>query len=192
MRALLPFTTKPLIDRHKRDSSLDQLSYLGSDWRTLPNGFLMCIMVSISLFCSPLLLLADGPDGQQETTLEQEFSSLNIRMSNRAIVPPLDLIVKTIPLDGLSVARPFVEPSPQAAIIENDQRQRVALLSQNPEGIWQLYLLEPIPLDPMLPALFQCADARQCATDRMPMTGGLVCVAICVKELIEAVVLENH
>jgi len=136
--------------------------------------------------------LANGPDGQQEPASDQDFSSLNIRMSNRAIVPPLDFIVKTIPLDGLSVARPFVDPAPQAAIIENDRRQRVALLSQNPAGTWQLYLLEPIPLDPMLPALFQCADGRQCATDRMPMTGGLACVAICVKELIEAAVLENH
>jgi len=136
--------------------------------------------------------LANGPDGQQEPASDQDFSSLNIRMSNRAIVPPLDFIVKTIPLDGLSVARPFGDPAPQAAIIENDRRQRVALLSQNPAGTWQLYLLEPIPLDPMLPALFQCADGRQCATDRMPMTGGLACVAICVKELIEAAVLENH
>ncbi len=90
------------------------------------------------------------------------------------------------------MARPFVAPVPQAAIIENDHRQRVALLSQNSEGIWLLHLLEPIPLDPLLPALFQCAGARQCAVDRMPMTGGLACLALCVKELIEATVMENH
>ncbi|MDR4495051.1 MAG: hypothetical protein AB7P17_10285 [Nitrospirales bacterium] len=113
-------------------------------------------------------------------------------MSNRPVSPPPNLIRTTISLEGISVAQPFVTPAPQAAIIENDHRQRVALLSQNQEGIWLLHLLEPIPLDPQLPALFQCANARQCESDRMPMTGGLACLALCVKELIEATVMENH
>lgn len=146
----------------------------------------------IFLFFLPSLLGAESSDRREGALPEQAFFSLNVRMSNRPISPPLDLIKKTITLKGISVARPFEGPTPQAAIIENDHRQRVALLSQNPEGIWLLYLLESLPLDPKLPDLFQCARARHCETDRMPMTGGLACLAICVKDLIEATVIENH
>ena len=152
----------------------------------LPTVFLL------SLVCRPDSLRGEGFERQADPIKEQDFSSLNIRMSNRPLSPPPDLVEQTIPLEGISVARPFVAPAPQAAILENDQRRRVALLSQNPEGIWLLYLLEPISLDPKLPALFQCASERQCAVDRMPMTGGLTCLALCVKELIEATVMENH
>lgn len=152
----------------------------------LPTIFLL------SLFCSPFPLRAEISERVEGASREQDFFSLNVRMSNRTISPPPDLVRKTITLSGISVARPFEGPVPQAAIIENDHRQRVALLSQNPAGTWLLYLLEPILLDPRLPALFQCADARQCETDRMPMTGGLACLALCVKDLIEATVMENQ
>lgn len=114
-----------------------------------------------------------------------EFTDLNLRFSNRPLSPPEDLIIQSIPLTGLSVARPFVAPSPQAVIFEDDQRQRLAILSITQPDHLTLYLLESLPLDPTLPTLFQCAHHRGCQTDRTPLTGGLGCVAFCLKELLE-------
>lgn len=154
---------------------------------------LFLITIFLWLLCPLESLWASEPENvPQGIKSPQDFSSLNIRMSHQAISPPPNLVKQTFSLEGFSVARPFEGPTPQAAIIENDHRQRVALLSKNSMEIWQLYLLEPIPLDPQLPGLLQCAEARQCETDRMPLTGGLACLAICVKDLIEATVLDNH
>ena len=113
------------------------------------------------------------------------FSDLNLRFSNRPLVPPEHLIVQTIPLPDVSAAKPFVAPDPQSVIFEDDYRQRVAVLSKNPSGILTLYLLERLPLDHKLPALVQCAHSRGCDTDRTPITGGLGCLAICIKEILE-------
>ena len=113
------------------------------------------------------------------------FSDLNLRMSNRPLTPPDHLIVQTIPLPGLSVASPFVAPAPQAVIFENDQRQRLAILSTDEAGHLTLFLLESLPLDPKLPSLVQCANERGCQTDRTPLTGGLGCLAVCLKDLLE-------
>ena len=113
------------------------------------------------------------------------FTDLNLRFSNRPLTPPENLIIQSIPLTGLSVARPFVAPAPQAVIFEDDQRQRLAILSITQPGHLTLYLLESLPLDPALPTLFQCAHQRGCQTDRTPLTGGLGCVAFCLKELLE-------
>jgi hypothetical protein len=117
----------------------------------------------------------------------EPFTDLNLRFSNRPLIPPDDLIVQTIPLPGLSVAPPFVAPSPQAVIFEDDQRQRLAILSTNENGHLTLFLLKPLPLDPKLPSLVQCANDRGCQTDRTPLTGGLGCLAFCLKELLETV-----
>ncbi len=114
-----------------------------------------------------------------------EFTDLNLRFSNRPLSPPENLIIQSIPLTGLSVARPFVAPSPQAVIFEDDQRHRLAILSITQPGHLTLHLLESLPLDPALPTLFQCAHHRGCQTDRTPLTGGLGCVAFCLKELLE-------
>ena len=113
------------------------------------------------------------------------FTDLNLRFSNRPLSPPENLIIQSIPLTGLSVARPFVAPSPQAVIFEDDQRQRLAILSVTQSDHLTLYLLESLPLDPALPTLFQCAHQRGCQTDRTPLTGGLGCAAFCLKELLE-------
>ena len=146
-------------------------------------------LLVLSLFA--LSLLADpwparAEEGLKEEGLElQPFSDLNLRFSNRPLTPPDTFIVQTIPLPGLSVARPFVAPDPQAVIFEDDRRQRVAVLSTDSSGILTLYLLEHLPLAPKLPALVQCAYNRGCEADRTPLTGGLGCLALCIKELLE-------
>ena len=123
----------------------------------------------------------------ENTPLPEPFTDLNLRFSNRPLTPPDNLIVQTIQLTEFSVARPFVAPAPQAVIFEDDQRQRLAILSTNDTGHLTLFLLESLPLDPKLPSLVQCANNRGCQTDRTPLTGGLGCLALCLKELLETI-----
>jgi hypothetical protein len=123
----------------------------------------------------------------ENTPVPEPFTDLNLRFSNRPLTPPDRVIVQTISLTGLSVARPFVSPSPQAVIFEDNQRQRLAILSTNDTGHLTLFLLESLPLDPKLPSLVQCANNRGCETDRTPLTGGLGCLALCLKEIMETI-----
>ncbi|MDH5565010.1 MAG: hypothetical protein OEY91_15480, partial [Nitrospirota bacterium] len=121
----------------------------------------------------------------QNTPVPEAFTDLNLRFSNRPLRPPDNIIVQTIPLTVLSVAQPFVAPAPQAVIFEDDQRQRLAILSTGETGHLTLFLLQPLPLDPSLPRLVQCANNRSCQTDRTPLTGGLGCLALCLNALLE-------
>jgi len=155
--------------------------------RILGKTLLVLLVVSL---CSLILLAYPGQtpteEGLKEEGLEpQPYSDLNLRFSNRSLIPPDTLIVQTIPLTGISVARPFVLPAPQAVIFEDDRRQRVAVLSTDSSGTLTLYLFEHLPLAPKLPALVQCANNRGCEADRTPLTGGLGCLAFCLKELLE-------
>ncbi len=154
-------------------------------------GKTLIALLLVSL-CSLTLLItnpgqAPGEEGLKKVEgLElQPYSDLNLRFSNRSLIPPDTLIVQTIPLTGISVASPFVAPVPQAVIFEDDRRQRVAVLSTDSSGSLTLYLLEQLPLAPKLPALVQCANNRGCQADRTPLTGGLGCLAFCLKELLE-------
>ena len=141
--------------------------------------FILAVMV-------PTTTLANEGD-LDNTPVSEPFTDLNLRFSNRPLTPPDNLIVQTIRLTRLSVARPFVAPSPQAVIFEDDQRQRFAILSTNDTGHLTLFLLESLPLDPKLPSLVQCANNRGCQTDRTPLTGGFGCLALCLKELLETI-----
>lgn len=159
-------------------------------------SMLLLLFFLFGILGSPSLLIAPNPVWAQAASKDggldvSPFSDLNLRFSNQPLIPPEDLIVQTIPLPDLSVAKPFVAPDPQAVIFEDDRRQRVAVLSKNHSGILSLYLLEGLPLDPKLPALVQCAHSRGCDTDRTPMTGGSGCLAICIKELLEMFALNN-
>ena len=150
----------------------------------------------LKLFFFILLVMVPAPtlankEGLDNTLVKEPFTDLNLRLSNRPLTPPDNIIVQTISLAGLSVARPFVAPSPQAVIFENDQRQRVAILSMNDTGRLTLFLLERLPLDPKLPGLVQCANNRGCQTDRTPLTGGLGCLAFCLKNLLEAAAISS-
>lgn len=149
-----------------------------------PITLLLVSLCSLTLLASPSQ--TPGKEGLKEEGLEpQPYSDLNLRFSNRSLNPPDTLIVQTIPLAGISVASPFVAPAPQAVIFEDDRRQRVAVLSTDSSGTLTLYLLEHLPLAPKLPSLVQCANNRGCEADRTPLTGGLGCLAFCLKELLE-------
>ena len=111
--------------------------------------------------------------------------SLNVRLSSRTIRPPQELIKEVISLEGVRAARPRVGPPPQAAIIEDDQRRRMVILSIEETGLITAYVLEDLDLKPHLPGVALCTTARHCGEDRMALMGGLGCVAICVKEVLE-------
>jgi len=143
-------------------------------------------MIVMWLAIAPLPAIAEE-EMTSNPPYPEPFTDLNLRFSNRPLSPPENLIVQTIPLNDLSVASPFVAPAPQAVIFEDDHRQRLAVLSTNEAAQLTLYLLEPLPLDPKLPSLVQCANDRGCQTDRTPLTGGLGCLAVCLKEVLETV-----
>lgn len=114
--------------------------------------------------------------------------SLNVRLSSRPIQPPEELIKEVIPLKDIRAARPRVGPPPQAAIIEDDQRRRVVILSTEETGLITAYVLENLDLKPHLSEVAQCTHKHHCGEDRMAVTGGLGCVAICVKNILENII----
>ena len=102
--------------------------------------------------------------------------------------PPKELIKETIPLEGIKAARPRVGPPPRAAIIEDDQRRRIVILSTEETGIITAYVLEDLDLKPHLSEVAFCAEEHHCEEDRMAITGGLGCIAICVKEVLDKLI----
>ncbi|MBM4121084.1 MAG: hypothetical protein FJ249_00605 [Nitrospira sp.] len=157
-----------------------------------------------ALFLLLLLALAFAGTGNAETSIVgdgtgaggtgpapatgPDLSSLNIRLSSRAIRPPDEVVKKAVSLEGIRVARPVTGEPTRAVILEDDARQRVLVLSLAPdqansgEGRIQAYLLVDINLESRLPQLIACSNQRRCAEDRTPGVGGLGCVAFCLVE----------
>ncbi|MEC4672867.1 MAG: hypothetical protein VST68_01635 [Nitrospirota bacterium] len=115
-------------------------------------------------------------------TEQPDLSSLNIRLSQRPISPPQDLVKATVALTDIQAARMRVGPSPQAAILEDDHHQRVVILSTMEGGHIRAQVLTDLDLSPRIPFITACAHDRECAYDRRPVTGGLGCIAICVQQ----------
>lgn len=113
------------------------------------------------------------------------LTSLNIRLSSVPIKPPATLIRNSIILEGIHAASAQVGPSPQSAILEDDQRHRVVVLSQGEDGRITAHLLYDVALESKLPTLVHCTKERECAYDRRPITGGLGCVAICLQNILD-------
>ena len=146
----------------------------------------MTLCLIVWLVMSPVQTTAEENNDENFQGTKSFATDLNLRLSNRPLTPPDNMVAQAILLRGLTVAQAFVAPSPQAVIFEDDQRQRIAVLSQDKAKHLTLFLLEPLSLDPALPRLLQCANQRNCQTDRTPMTGGLGCLAFCLKEILES------
>lgn len=149
-----------------------------------------CLLGCLAILVSGLSHAAGGDSpslGSTHNPVVPEMSSLNIRLSNRAIHPPEELIKKTLTFKKIQAARPRVGPSPNAAILEDDNRQRVVVLSPQENGGIQADFLVDLDINPHIPILTQCTQQRQCAFDRRPMTGGLGCVAMCLREVLNRV-----
>lgn len=113
------------------------------------------------------------------------LTSLNVRMSHQAIQAPKRLVKESIDLPDVRAARSMIAPSPKAAILEDDNHNRVVILSALEEGQVRAQVLEDLDFSTKLPFITACTHQRGCAFDRQPVTGGLACVAICVQQALD-------
>ncbi|MBI3809732.1 MAG: hypothetical protein HY284_04645 [Nitrospirae bacterium] len=108
---------------------------------------------------------------------------LNIRMSPGALHPPADMIKQQWTLDGYRLGR-LGPQAPRAAIIEDDARRRLLILSAAADGTVLVYRLGDLPMDvaQQLPRTLTCSRARQCQHNRSDPAGELGCLALCLLE----------
>jgi hypothetical protein len=113
------------------------------------------------------------------------LTSLNIRLSHQPIQAPKDLVMQSMDLPNVRAARSMIAPSPKAAILEDDNHNRVVILSASEGGQVHAQVLEDLDFSEKIPFITACADHRRCAFNRQPVTGGLACVAICVQQALD-------
>ncbi len=108
---------------------------------------------------------------------------LNIRMSPSALHPPAGMIKQQWTLDGYRLGR-LGSQAPRAAIIEDDARQRLLILSADDNGTVSVYRVGDLPVDvaKQLPRTITCGRARQCQNNRSDPAGELGCLALCLLE----------
>ena len=108
---------------------------------------------------------------------------LNIRMSPNALHPPADMIKQQWNLDGYRLGRPGLQ-APHSAIIEDDARRRLLVLSAAADGTVLVYRVGDLPVDvaKQLPRTLACSRARQCQHSRNDPAGELGCLALCLLE----------
>ena len=108
---------------------------------------------------------------------------LNIRMSPSALHPPADMIKQQWTLGGYRLGR-LGSQAPRAAIIEDDARQRLLILSAAADGAVLVYRVGDLPVDvaKQLPRTLTCSRARQCPNNRSDPAGELGCLALCLLE----------
>lgn len=121
---------------------------------------------------------ADAPAGP-------DLTSLNVRLSQRAIQPPKHLVKAVVKLPGIQAARARIAPSPKAAILEDNEHNRVLILSVLEDGRLEVQVLADLDFAQYVPFVAACAEHRGCAYDRRPITGGLGCVAMCIQQALD-------
>ena len=114
-----------------------------------------------------------------------DLTSLNVRLSQRAIHPPKSFVKEVVELPNVRAARARVAPSPQSAILEDDHHTRVLIVSVLEDGRLQAQVLADLDFAQHVPFVTSCSDHRGCAYDRRPITGGLGCVAICILQALD-------
>lgn len=114
-----------------------------------------------------------------------DLTSLNVRLSQRAIHPPEPLVKEVVALPHVQAARTRIAPSPKSAILEDDNHNRVLILSVLDDDRLQAQVLADLDFAQHVPFVAACAEHRGCAYDRRPITGGLGCVAICIQQALD-------
>lgn len=114
-----------------------------------------------------------------------DLTSLNVRLSQRAIHPPKHLVKAVVELPHVHAARAKIAPSPKSAVVEDDNHNRALILSVLDDDRLQVYVLDDLDFATHVPFVTACADSRGCAFDRRPLTGGLGCVAICIQRSLD-------
>ena len=113
------------------------------------------------------------------------LTSLNIRLSQQAIHPPKALVKEVVELPQVQAARARIAPSPKAAILEDNDHNRVLILSVLEDDRLEAQVLADLDFAQHVPFVTACAEHRGCAYDRLPITGGLGCVAICIQQALD-------
>ena len=113
------------------------------------------------------------------------LTSLNVRMSQKIIRAPKNLVRESLDFPKIRAARSMIAPSPKSAILEDDNHNRVVILSVSEEGRVHAQLLKDLDFSNKIPSVTACTSQRGCAFDRQPVTGGLACVAICVQQALD-------
>lgn len=114
-----------------------------------------------------------------------DLTSLNIRLSQRAIHPPKHLVNAVVELPHVQAARAKIAPSPKSAVLEDDHHNRALILSVSDDDRLQVHVLDDLDFAQHVPFVTACAKNRGCAFDRRPITGGLGCVAICIQQSLD-------
>ena len=114
-----------------------------------------------------------------------DLTSLNIRLSQRAIHPPKHLVKEVVELPQVQAARARIAPSPKSAVLEDDNHNRALILSVLDDDRLQAHVLDDLDFAQHVPFVTACAENRGCAYDRRPITGGLGCVAICIQQALD-------
>ena len=145
------------------------------------------LLAATLLAVTPLTGMATGDDPLPGPAPDPKASfdplQLNIRLSPTALRPPSQLIKHQWMLDGYRLGR-LGPQAPQAAIIEDDARHRLLILSATDEGRVLVYQVGDLPVDVAArlgPALV-CVRARPCQNQRMDPAGELGCLALCLLE----------
>ena len=114
-----------------------------------------------------------------------DLTSLNVRLSQRAIHPPKHLVKEVVELPQVQAARARIAPSPKSAVLEDDNHNRALILSVLEDDRLQAHVLDDLDFAQHVPFVTACAENRGCAYDRRPITGGLGCVAICIQQALD-------
>ena len=127
---------------------------------------------------SYIALAKDMPLNSEKVNIR----SLNIRLSQKPIEIPKNMVTQTVDFPDIQIPQTLITPSPQAAILEDDYRHRVIVLSVLENGKVQAKLLKDLDLQSKIPFVVTCTKERECAYDRRPIMGGLGCMAICIQK----------
>ena len=114
-----------------------------------------------------------------------DLTSLNVRLSQRAIHPPKHLVKAVVELPHVQAARAKIAPSPKSAVLEDDNHNRALIVSVLDDGRLYAHVLDDLDFAQHVPFVTACAENRGCAFDRRPITGGLGCVAICIQQSLD-------
>jgi hypothetical protein len=138
------------------------------------------------LFLLSLLAGVWGTVEASDASSAVDPSSFNIRLSPKILEPPLKNVREAYLLNGYRVGRLGPE-APRAAIIDDDKRQRIFILSTTEEGSVLLYRLAELPIDIRSRLIFivQCARQQQCRNRRMDPAGEIGCLALCLLESLQ-------
>ncbi len=111
---------------------------------------------------------------------------LNIRMIRTPLHPPPHVIKQAWVLDGYRLGK-LPADAPRAAVIDDDQHQRLLILSATDDGSVRVYRVADLPLEvgTRLTRVMSNAQTRDCRHQRMDPAGELGCLAVSLLEALQ-------